>query len=116
MLLVVYNHVEYLSMNISPTTSGLHSLVVLFHMPLFFFASGFVAFKINDAWDFKSYNAKMLKKLRILIIPMLFFGLLYATTLHAMKHNLTSFESVADFFNHDMKLGYWFTESLLMMS
>lgn len=115
MLLVVYFHVEYLGMNILTLTSGLNSLVVLFRMPLFFFVSGFVAFRINDAWDFKSYNAKMLKKLRIQIIPMLFFGLLYATTLHAMKHNLTSFESVADFFNHDRKLGYWFTESLLIM-
>ena len=115
MLLVVYSHVEVLGMDIPAHISGLNSLVTLFRMPLFFFISGFVAYRINDTWDFKSYNAKMLKKLRVQIIPMIFFGIIYTTTLYALNNNLSPSESIVVFFNHDKKLGYWFTEALLLM-
>ena len=115
MFLVVHSHVEVLGMDIPAHISGLNSVVTLFFMPLFFFISGFFAYRANDTLNFKSYSANMLKKLRVLTIPTLFFGFLYATTLYALKNNISPSESIVVFFNHDMKLGYWFTEALLIM-
>ena len=84
-------------------------------MPLFFFVSGFIAYRVGEVWNAEHYKGNMLKKLRVQLIPMLFFGLLYSILIFSKKHDVSSLESIILFFNHPAKFGYWFTEVLLEM-
>ena len=114
MILVVFYHVEIFSLGIGPDY-GVNAIVKLLHLPLFFFVSGFVAYRPQGSWSLADCGASLLKKVRVLLVPMLFFGLLYATTCFAGKSGHTPAESLAIFFNHSEKIGYWFTEALLGM-
>lgn len=115
MLFVVYYHLEVCGLFIDSPAHGLNSFFRTFRMPLFFFISGFVAYKNNELWNLNNYKTKLIKKLRVQIVPMLFFGLLYSMTVHANDTNTTPLQSILLFFNQSEKLGYWFTEALLLM-
>ena len=115
MILVVFSHMEVLGMGMPLGYTGVNDLFRLFRMPLFFFVSGFIAYRIGEVWDWGHYSNSMLKKLRVQVIPMLFFGLLYSTLVYAHRFDTTPTEAVGIFFNSSSKLGYWFTEALLGM-
>ena len=60
MLLVVFAHVELFCLDIHMEESLIGSIFITFRMPMFFFISGFIAYKAIN-WDV-AYYLKMLKK------------------------------------------------------
>lgn len=104
MILVVINHIIILS---AETSSYINQILQTFRMPLFFFISGYIAFKANKIHDIKSYTHTILNKCKVQIIPTLVFGLLY--TYATLNENFNGF------IMHNSKYGYWFTISLLEM-
>ena len=115
MILVVFSHVEIFGLEIGGNQNSANALFQMFRMPLFFFVSGFIAYKIDEDWNACYYRECLLKKARVQLIPMLFFGLLYAMLVYSRHNDTTLSESVVLFFNSSSKLGYWFTEVLLEM-
>ena len=115
MILVVIPHVEAFGMGMGSSHEGISTLITLIHLPLFFFVSGFFAYRATEVLDWKHYRSALLGKAKMLLIPMLFFGLLFAITVFSHRHNVPTAEAIPDFFNNSSKLGYWFTEVLLEM-
>lgn len=113
MILVVFSHIEIFGYEY--TDSTVKSFFCLFHMPLFFFISGFMAYRADEVWTRSHFTSSLLKKFRIQIIPTLFFGLLFAITVFAHRYGHSPIESVSLFLNSPNKLGYWFTLALLAM-
>lgn len=113
MILVVFSHIEVFGFGIPSNT--VNSFFSQFRMPLFFFISGFIAYRAGEVWDRQYYTRQMLKKMRIQIIPTLFFGLLFSITVFSHLHNQTAASSIIMFFDNPAKLGYWFTIALLAM-
>lgn len=115
MILVVFSHVEAWGLGITGDQISANAVFRMFRMPLFFFVSGFIAYKIDEDWNACYYKKCLLKKMRVQLIPMLFFGLLYAMLVYSPQNNTPLRDSVVLFFNSSAKLGYWFTEVLLEM-
>ena len=103
MILVVYHHIEAFSYHINP--SFICQILMTFRMPLFFFISGYIAYKANQNWDISSLLSNISKKVKVQLIPTLFFGLIYTY--------LVSETTWVEFLKAPMKLGYWFTIVLL---
>ena len=101
MILVVFSHI------FQPVVSPLNKIFITFRMPLFFFISGYIAYKANEVWNLSFYTKKLLNKCRIQLIPTLVFGLLFSYIIR--EHNFLTF--VFDGY----KDGYWFTVVLLGM-
>lgn len=114
MLFVVLFHVENYSL-VGGNIQGMDSFFAMFRMPLFLFVSGFLAFKANQQPDFGTVRRVLAKKLRVLILPTLFFGLLYTLTVFASRHGFSARTAIGCFFESDHKLGYWFTWVLFPM-
>lgn len=106
MILVVFSRVELFSLNIHPENSLLNSVFITFRMPLFFFISGFIAYKAGKIWDGKAWITNTKKKLLVQLIPTLVFGSLCS---YASGHNIFAW------INTPSKFGYWFTLALLNM-
>lgn len=104
MILVVFSHVELTSFGFENPTF-INSLFMSFRMPLFFWVSGYIAYKASIQWNWSTWWQMSKKKTIIQLIPTLIFGLIYA---YAYKN--TDFQS---FISHNGKLGYWFTIALL---
>ena len=62
MLFVVYYHLEVCGLFIDSPAHGLNGFFRTFRMPLFFFISGFVAYKNNELWNLNNYKTKLIKK------------------------------------------------------
>ena len=99
MILVVFSHINIFSLDI--TNSFVNSIFVSFFMPLFFFISGFVGFKLM-AWDKNTYLAMTKNKFLHQLVPTLILGIIY-TCVYLTNCNLM------DFIGNSAKLGYWFT-------
>ena len=110
MFLVVANHVSLISFAESAKQSAAMSLLVLFRMPLFFFVSGFVAYKANFSWSIPDTTKLLWKKIRIQLIPTLVF--LCAYLIIRKNHFWTDFLGAM---HSPYKYGYWFTLVLLYM-
>ena len=106
MILVVFQHIESFSLKLSPPTF-ICQILMQFRMPLFFFISGYIVYKANQIYDFRNYLTLCFKKIKIQLIPTLIFGLLYTYITLGMDFN--------DFIAPTLKLGYWFTLTLLGM-
>ena len=105
MMLVVFAHVESFSFGIAYDKSMIGSVFITFRMPMFFFISGFIAFKAIK-WN-KEYYLKMLKKKSLVqIIPTLFFFTLF--------NILFQKGSIITFFTNGPG-GFWFTIVLFYM-
>lgn len=103
MLLVVFSHVEVFSFYYME--SFINSLFITFRMPLFFFISGFIAYKEID-WD-KTYFVSMLKKkFMVQIVPTLFFCMLFYVV--CLSESFVSFVEKGP-------RAYWFTVTLFWM-
>ena len=109
MLLVVFAHIETFSFGYAAVGKDtfLGELFQLFRMPLFFFCSGFIAYKSNVEWSIRYCCDLTKKKLRIQLIPTIILGLLYTYIF------LNS--GWLDFFSSAHKNGYWFTIVLIEM-
>ena len=103
MLLVVFVHVFIFGFGDSNIEAIIPSLFNLFHMPVFFFISGFIGYKAITRWDRQFYVSNLKKKLVVLIIPSLFFYTLF---------NLCHDKGFFSYFNGGFG-EYWFTFALL---
>lgn len=110
MIMVVANHVAGFGFGEEWKHSSAIPFLVLFRMPLFFFVSGFLAYKASQIWNLKNLGSLVSKKLRIQIIPTLVFFFLAMAIL-----NKNFLEAVETGFHSPMKGGYWFTIALLYM-
>ena len=98
MILVVFAHVEAYGIFGMQYTSFLGTIFQLFRMPLFFFISGYIAYK-----SYPPSKDLVLKKLRVQIIPATIFALIYCHF------------NISGFIHDAAKAGYWFTYVLLEM-
>ena len=110
MIMVVANHVTGLGFGEEWKHSSAIPFLILFRMPLFFFVSGFLAYKSSQIWNLKNLGSLVSKKLRIQIIPTLVFFFLAMAIL-----NKNFWSAVETNFHSSMKGGYWFTIALLYM-
>lgn len=100
MILVVYHHVAYWCLD--NLELGYNETFRKFIMPLFFFISGFVFYKSNRTWNKETTYSILKKKFMKLIIPFLFFMLLYMYLFNAPEYQTT----------FDSKYGFWYIFSL----
>ena len=107
MILVVFAHVEMFGIFNWGYESLIGKLFQSFRMPLFFFISGFIAYKSDRIWGIRTCWQLTKKKMLVQIIPALFFGLIY--TYLYLHQDFTTFIS------DPSKRGYWFTFVLLEM-
>ena len=110
MIMVVANHVAGIGFGEQWRHSSAIPFLVLFRMPLFFFVSGFLAYKASQIWDLRNLGALITKKLRVQVIPTIVFFFLAMSIMH--KEFLPSVENS---FHSPTKGGYWFTIVLLYM-
>lgn len=110
MILVVMFHVSTISFGQVDNESASVPFLILFRMPLFFFVSGFLAYKANFEWNARSYVTILWKKVKIQILPTVVFFILMC----ALRHDDFVFVFFT-FLSTTAKGGYWFTWSLLHM-
>ena len=63
MILVVFSHVEWFSFDLR--SSFINDLFISFRMPLFFWVSGFIAYKANIEWNWSTWWTMSKKKMLI---------------------------------------------------
>lgn len=100
MIFVVYHHILLFSIGAEVPSSWFAELVKTFRMPLFFFISGFVSYKIAFDWNIKNFGILLTKKLRGQLFPtfVMFF-------IFVLLHDKAFSENIFS----DQKSGYWFT-------
>ena len=110
MILVVANHVSQMGFEQNWKWSSSLPFLLLFRMPLFFFVSGFLAYKAAQVWDAHNLGQLLVKKLKVQIIPTACFFFLFCAMMspHFVDAVVTNFHSAT-------KGGYWFTIALLWM-
>lgn len=114
MILVIFSHVELFGLMIPISESKINYLFAQLRTPLFYYMSGFMAYKSKNIKDRKLYGQNVMKKIKVLLIPTLFFGLIYAYTRDSSS-DLSVWEVVSAFLSEYRKVGYWFTFVLLEM-
>lgn len=111
MILVVAYHVSQMSFLETEKTSAALSFLVLFRMPLFFFVSGFLAYKAGYVWNAANVLNLAWKKIKIQVLPALVFlcvFLIFCSREPFCQNFLSAMSSPT-------KYGYWFTWALLVM-
>ena len=111
MILVVAYHVAQFGFVENEKTSAALPFLVLFRMPLFFFVSGFLAYKANFVWNLKNTIPLVLKKLHVQIIPAIIFLCIFIV--FKSKHSF--WDGLLNALKSPTKDGYWFTWVLLQM-
>lgn len=111
MILVVAYHVAQFAFHENEKTSAALPFLVLMRMPLFFFVSGFLAYKAAFSWTIPNALALTWKKIKVQVIPTVVFLCIFVV-----------FRMKGDFMDGLMRLlasptkgGYWFTWVLLQM-
>lgn len=111
MIMVVAYHVCQQGFLLEPKVSSSMPFLVLFRMPLFFFVSGFLAYKASQVWDLPNLMSLLAKKFRVQLIPTIVFFLFAA----AVLYNGPYLDNVVKNLISPTKGGYWFTLTLLYM-
>ena len=111
MILVVAYHVAQVSFHETEKTSAALPFLVLMRMPLFFFVSGFLAYKASFAWTIPNALKLTWKKLKVQVIPALVFMGLFV--IFKMKGDIA--DNFMRLLASPTKGGYWFTWVLLQM-
>lgn len=101
MILVVFSHI-YIP-NDTPANIFLSNV----RMPMFFFISGFISFRREQSWSGSETISRLADKVRTMVIPALFFGLIYVSLCEGVE--------ITALFTHHAKMGYWFTIALFNM-
>lgn len=110
MILVVFNHLEHFGYGYISNTGDLRLFFGIFRMPLFFFVSGFIAYKIGQILEGKEYYNAIIKKAKVQLIPTFVFGILFSVTIYAAQRGYANpFRGVASMIIDSSKNGYWFT-------
>ena len=110
MILVVAYHVAEMGFGESWRHSSSMPFPVLFRMPLFFFVSGFLAYRASQVWTARNFGALVWKKIKVQTIPTVVFFLLATAILHKKF-----WPALEESFHSPYKGGYWFTIVLLYM-
>lgn len=110
MIMVVANHVAQIGFEEQWKHSSSLQFLLLFRMPLFFFISGFLAYKASQVWDLRNLGSLVLKKMRVQLIPTICFFLLATAILKP-----SFWPGLEESFHSPTKGGYWFTLVLLYM-
>ena len=110
MILVVAYHVAQMGFGENEKLSASLPFLVLFRMPLFFFVSGFLAYKADFQWTLPNALRLTWKKIKIQVVPALVFLCVFIV----LKRNefWNTFEACMKL---PTKGGYWFTWVLLHM-
>ena len=111
MILVVAYHVAQFGFGQSEKLSASLPFLVLFRMPLFFFVSGFLAYRSRFVWTTSSFLSLTWKKVKIQVLPALVFLCLFL--IFRRSHNF--FDVFWASMKSPTKSGYWFTWVLLQM-
>ncbi|MBR1521127.1 MAG: acyltransferase [Bacteroidaceae bacterium] len=111
MILVVSYHVAQFGFGESEKISASLPFLVLFRMPLFFFVSGFLAYKATWIWTPQNFAALTWKKLKVQVLPALVFLCVFLV----LKGKLPFAEGFMKCMHSPTKGGYWFTWVLLQM-
>ena len=106
MFLVVLGHIIYFGGGCDGYDTVLGSIFITFRMPLFFFISGFIAYKSLDLWDFALFKQRLLNKAQIQLIPAIVFFCLFC---FIFKQN------ILETFLKNGFGKYWFTPVLFEM-
>ena len=110
MFMVVTNHIYGFGFDTNTKYSMFMSVCLLFRMPLFFFISGFLAYKASFSWNMRDTSQLIAKKLRVQIVPTVVFMTAYVAI--TAKH---FWERMEYAWSSPTKGGYWFTMVLLEM-
>lgn len=100
MLLVVFEHVRLFALHLPLEVSPFAAFFVAFRMPMFFFISGYIAYKSSNYWSFSSYSSRLLNKAKVQLIPTVVFWSIFVY----FQIRPWGFPS-----------GFWFTEVLFEM-
>ncbi|MBP5772052.1 MAG: acyltransferase [Bacteroidaceae bacterium] len=112
MLMVVTNHVYGMGFVADTKQSMFMSLCLLFRMPLFFFISGFLAYKAHFEWNSTETGRLIAKKLRVQVVPTLVFMTAFVALTYKARY---FWEKLGEAWQSATKDGYWFTLVLLQM-
>lgn len=104
MFLVVFGH-TLSSEGINAYDDTLSILFITFRMPMFFFVSGFIAYKSWEYWNLSFYKQKILNKAKVQLIPTFIFFSFFC---------ISNGISPLSFFKYGLG-GYWFTLVLFEM-
>jgi len=110
MILVVAFHVSQMGFVQPVKTSSSLQFLLLFRMPLFFFVSGFLAYKAGQLWDGATLRRMVGKKMRVQLVPTVVFFLFTTAVVGKDFWN-----DVVAGLHLSHKNGYWFTIALLWM-
>lgn len=110
MILVVAFHTIQ-GFGLEMKTSSSMQFLVMFRMPLFFFVSGFLAYKAGLMWNFGTLGSLLVKKIRVQTVPTIVFFLFAAAILGSKQYGAT----IMEWLEKPTKGGYWFTIVLLYM-
>ena len=110
MLMVVTNHVYGFGFDANTKYSMFMSVCLLFRMPLFFFISGFLAYKASFSWNARDTTDLIAKKLRVQIVPTVVF-----MTAEIALTAKVFWDKMGTAWASPTKGGYWFTMVLLEM-
>lgn len=110
MILVVACHVAQMCYGINLKTSASMPFFVLFRMPLFFFVSGFLAWKPDILWTPVRLGMMVWKKVKIQMIPTVVFLCVCIVLRHPHF-----WDTLLNILQRPTKGGYWFTWALLIM-
>ncbi len=110
MVMVVAYHVAQTGFGETLKNSSSMPFLIMFRMPLFFFVSGFLAYKASQVWTGRNLGRLLAKKLRVQIVPTVIFFLV-ATAI--LNDNLG--KTIMTHLHSMYKGGYWFTLVLLYM-
>lgn len=103
MLIIVYWHINYFSFDVLKVINEINSfenIFLPFGMPLFFFISGFFAYKDKFNFDWLNIIKFIKEKFKQLIIPTLILSLLYIYIFNI---------PINSYLYSSAKSGYWFT-------
>lgn len=100
MILVVYMHCELYTLGID-TAEGTPLAAILYalRMPMFFFISGFIAYKDISFWNFTNYLKRLSNKSKVQLIPTFVFFIAYYLFIRQIE----------------FPGGYWFTLTLFII-
>ena len=110
MILVVAYHVGQMCFGMNLKTSTSMPFIVLFRMPLFFFVSGFLAWKADMIWTRNRLGTMIWKKFKIQVIPTIVF-----LTVCLVVRAKEFWPAIERAMASPTKSGYWFTWALLIM-
>ncbi len=112
MILVVAYHVALECFNQNIKLSASLPFLVMLRMPLFFFVSGFLAYKADFLWNLPTLGRMLWKKTKIQVIPAVVFLLVFVFLRCPRGH---AWDTLLHHLSVPTKGGYWFTWSLLHM-